>query len=128
MSAATATKQNAKTAETREQELLRTHRQLVAEYPATVGAAKAQISRKLNLVQMELDLIGSTYDFWEKPDSVITRSYLHSPEQLVERIAGLRRLMAREDRPEVAKATADRELTAALAQAEKRGIEVPDAS
>jgi len=106
-------------------DLLKEHAKLVAEYPATTGAAKAQVVRKLNLLQVELDLIGAEYDYWTKPEPVVTRSYTLDPEQLRERIVGLRKLMDRADRPEAAKATAARELELAIKQCEARGIEVP---
>jgi hypothetical protein len=122
----TTTTKNGSTS-TREQDLLKTHRELVAEYPASFGAAKAQIVRKLNIVQMELDLLGAEYDYWQKPEPVVTRSYVHTPEELLARIAGLRKLLAREDRNEASKQTAQRALDEALKQAQGRGIEVPAA-
>jgi hypothetical protein len=118
-----------KTTESRAEQLLRQHRELTALYPGQSGAAKAQTSRKINLVQVELDLLGiEDYDFWTKPTAEVTRSWTHTPEELLERIAGLRRNMKRTDRDETYLAAVDRELTAALLQCEKRQIPVPDES
>jgi hypothetical protein len=113
---------------TREADLLKEHAELVAQYPVTTGATKAQVVRKLNLVQVELDLLNVEYPYWVKPEPIATRTYLLAPDELLDRIEGLRKLVAREDRPEAARATADRELTNALQQAEKRGLTVPSAS
>jgi DNA-binding LacI/PurR family transcriptional regulator len=55
------------------------------------------------------------------------RKYTHTPEELGERIERLRAQMQRTDRPESHLAAVDRELTSAIEQAEKRGIEVPAA-
>jgi hypothetical protein len=75
---------------------------------------------------VELDLLGVDYPFWTKPAPVaVSRSYIHSPEELVQRIERLREQMKRTDRPEAHLAAVDRELTAAVEQATKRGIEVP---
>lgn len=117
----TATKPDQRTAE-----LLKQHRELVAQYPVTTGAAKAQVSRKLNIVQMELDLIGAEYEYWTRPECVVTRSYVFTADELVARIQGLRRQLTRDDRSEASKSTAERELQARLAEAEKREISIPE--
>lgn len=107
--------------------LLKEHAELVAQYPVTTGAAKAQVSRKLNVLQLELDLLDADYPYWERPSPVVVRSFVHTPDELVARIAGLRKQMTRADRNEASKSTAARELETALKQAESRGIEVPAA-
>ncbi len=115
---------NGTAAKTRVDELLKSHRELVALYPTQHSARKAQTSRKLNLVQLELDMLDVEYPFWTKPEPVVTRSYVYSPEELVARIENLRAQMERTDRPESHKTVVDRELTNALEMATKRGIEV----
>ena len=74
---------------------------------------------------MELDLLDVDYPYWEKPSAAVVRSYVHTPEELVDRIARLRKQMQRTDRNEASKTTAARELENVLKQAESRGIEVP---
>jgi hypothetical protein len=117
--------------EKRTLELMKAYRAAITEYGVTTGARRAQHGRKINALALEislLDEVPETFEWWVKPSPVTIKSYVHTPDELTARIAKLRALVAREDLPEIAKSTADRELSNCLEQAEKRGVAIPDAA
>ena len=117
--------------EKRATELMREYRKAIAEYGATTGARKAQHGRRINALALEislLDQVPEAFEWWVKPSPVTVKSYIHTPEELTARIDKLRALVARDDLPEIARATADRELTNCVEQAQKRGLIAADAT
>jgi hypothetical protein len=123
-----ASKTTTTTTTDRASELMKSYREAIAEYAVTVGAKRAQVAKRINLLALEISLLDETpdgFEWWTKPSPTVIKSYVHSAEQLSARIVKLRVLAGREDLPEIARSTAHRELTLALDQAAKRGIEVP---
>jgi hypothetical protein len=103
--------------------LLEQHRELIAQYDKTAGAARAAASRRIVEAQVSMAIEGIEYTPWQRPSTVRT-SYELSPDQLRTQVVALRGIVADEKYDDATKAAAERRLSKFEEQAQKRSIEL----
>jgi hypothetical protein len=143
----------ATTTQTTQTKMLTEHRTLVATYPVKTGADKAQVSKKINL--LESDMIGAGLRMRvESADSdsdymVVTidgvqtdsdkydfdhfviptpysKKWTFTESELLGKVESLRKQATAEYLPDIMRSGADRQLIDRLREADKRGIKVPE--
>ena len=144
------------TVQTAQEKMLSAHGKDVAEYPVKVGADKAQVSKRLNILERDMIGIGlrmrqesesSDHDYdvvtllsvtpWdEDPKSydfdhfviptAYSRKWTRTPDELLAHIDLQRQIAQAEHLPDIMRSGEDRELTDRLSEADRRGIKVPE--
>jgi hypothetical protein len=103
------------------------HQELIAARMSAEGAGPRMKSMKtLRAHEVEMSVSGIPYVAFTPPAA--SKSHNMSPDQLLRRVADIRRVIADENTPKTTVATASRLLEKLIEECKVRGIDVPDAS
>jgi hypothetical protein len=117
----TATKSNSNVESLQER-----HARLVKSIASLTGADKAVAAKRIGDTEYEMELASIEYTPWERPSSY-TQKWTLSASELVERIAKARALADDPSKRDLIRERATKDLDKLTAQAEKRGMTIPDA-
>ena len=106
-------------------DMLKRHRELIAEYDVKVGAPKAAVATKLGNLELDMELAGVEFEEWTKPSAYVT-GYDMSEAELIEAIHGLRVIKDNPQKSDRMRSRAETRLEKYEAQAAARGVSVPE--
>jgi hypothetical protein len=103
---------------------LEQHAELIGLYDVKTGASKAQVSRRITELELDMTLDGVEFTPWEKPVAYSTK-WLISESELIDQITKLYAVRDNGEIRENIREAAERRLAKMVDQAQRRGVEVP---
>ncbi len=117
----TTTKSNGKVETLTEQ-----HARLIREWATTAGAPKAVLSKRIVDAEYEMELQGISYSAWSKPSAAVSKSWVLSESELIERLFKARAIADDATKRDVIRDRASKDAAKLEEQAKSRGVSTPE--